>query len=112
MILPNALMFKQAPLCRPSDRRPPGPTDPWQLYQKTPGFSPAVAYSSNRDRRTAPAMDRKAVYSVPCGFPDSLCHQQIALILDTESVFCQMEAAVQVDDGPADVAVRRVSGHR
>jgi hypothetical protein len=41
----------------------------------------------------------------------SLCHQQIALILDAESFFCQVEIPVQVDNSPADVAVRRISGH-
>jgi hypothetical protein len=42
----------------------------------------------------------------------SLCHQQVALIFDTESSFRQMEVSVQVDNSPADVAVRGISGHR
>ena len=42
----------------------------------------------------------------------SLCHQQFALILNTESLFCQVEVPIQVYNCPADVAVHRISGRR
>jgi hypothetical protein len=38
----------------------------------------------------------------------SLCHRQIALILDTEPSFCLVETTIQVDNGPAVLTVAAV----